>query len=96
MIKIIYFLPNISMRKNNRRLYLNNDFVFRIFWLRNEILDFNRIFCNGNEKYTFYQKLCLTKFVGLFQVNNFAFQHFFRISHIMVANCNFRFSIVFF
>ena len=32
----------------------------------------------------FYQKLCETKIVDLFERNNFAFLCFFRISHIIV------------
>ena len=59
-------------------------------------LNFNRIFLNGNEKYEFYQKLFQKKFVNLIKANNFLFFHFFRISHIMVKNLNFLFSIVFF
>ena len=43
-----------------------------------------------------YQKLCGTKFVDLFETNNFVFLRFFRISHIIVKKLNFRFSIVFF
>ena len=32
----------------------------------------------------FYQKLYETKIVDLFEMNNFAFLRFFRISHIIV------------
>ena len=53
-----------------------------------EFLNFNRIFYNLNEKYTFYQKLCQTKFVDLIEVNNFEFLRFFRISHIIVKKLN--------
>ena len=35
-----------------------------------------------------------TKFVDLIKVNNYEFLRFFRISHIMVENLNFRFIIV--
>ena len=34
----------------------------------------------------FYQKLCETKIVDLFQTNNFAFLRLFLISHIIVKN----------
>ena len=61
-----------------------------------EFLDFNRIFLNWNEKNTFYQKLYQTKFVDLIETNNYANLRFFRISHIIVKKCIFRFSIVFF
>ena len=44
----------------------------------------------------FFQKLCETKFVDLFETNNFVFLRFFRISHIIVKKLNFGFSIVFF
>ena len=45
----------------------------------------------------FYQKLCETKIVDLFETNNFVFLRFFRISHIIVKKkLNFGFSIVFF
>ena len=44
----------------------------------------------------FYQKLRQTKFVDLFETNNFVFLHFFRILHIIVKKLNFGFSIVFF
>ena len=54
-----------------------------------EFLNFNRIFWNWNEKYMFYQKLCQTKFVDLFEANNFVFLRFFRISHIIVKKLNF-------
>ena len=54
----------------------------------------NRIFLNLNEKYTFDKKLCQTTFLYLIEVNNFAFLRVFRISHIMIKNLNFRFSIV--
>ena len=40
--------------------------------------------------------MCQPKFVNLIEMNNFAFLHFFRISHIMVEKLNFRFSILFF
>ena len=33
-----------------------------------EFLNFNRIFWNWNEKYMFYQKLCETKIVDLFEM----------------------------
>ena len=44
----------------------------------------------------FYQKLCETKFVDLFETNNFVSSRFFRISHIIVKKLNFGFSILFF
>ena len=44
----------------------------------------------------FYQKLCETKFVDLFETNNFVFLRFFRILHIIAKKLNFGFSIVFF
>ena len=45
----------------------------------------------------FYQKLCETKLVDLFETNNFVFlRFFFRISHIIVKKLNFWFLIVFF
>ena len=44
----------------------------------------------------FYQKMCDTKFVDLFETNNFVFLRFFRISHIIVKKLNFGFSIIFF
>ena len=44
----------------------------------------------------FHQKLCRSKFVDLFETNNFVFLRFFRISHIIVKKLNFGFSIVFF
>ena len=44
----------------------------------------------------FYQKLCKTKFVDLFETNNFVLLRFFRISHIIVKKLNFGFLIVFF
>ena len=44
----------------------------------------------------FFQKLCQTKFVDIFETNNFVFLRFFRISHIIVRILNFGFSIVFF
>ena len=44
----------------------------------------------------FYQKLCETKFVDLFETNDFVFLRFFRISHIIVKKLNFGLSIVFF
>ena len=40
--------------------------------------------------------MCETKFVDLIEVNNFASLRFFHISHIMVKNLNFRFSILLF
>ena len=43
----------------------------------------------------FYQKLCQTKFVDLYETNNFVFLRFFRILHIIVKKLNFGFSIVF-
>ena len=61
-----------------------------------ELLNFNRIFWNRNEKYMFYQKLRETKFLDLFETNNFVFLRFFRISHIIVKKLNFGFSIVVF
>ena len=61
-----------------------------------EFLNFKRIFWNYNEKYMFYQKLRQTKFVDLFETNNFVFLRFFRIVHIIVKKLNFGFSIVFF
>ena len=61
-----------------------------------EFLNLNRIFWNYNEKYMFYQKLRQTKFVDLFETNNFVFSRFFRIVHIIVKKLNFGFSIVFF
>ena len=47
-------------------------------------------------KYMFYQKLCETKFVDLFETTNFVFLRFFRISNIIVKKLNFGFSIIFF
>ena len=44
----------------------------------------------------FYQKLCQTKLVDIFETNNFVFLRFFLILHIIVKNLNFGFSIVFF
>ena len=44
----------------------------------------------------FYQKLRQTKFVDLFETNNFVFLRFFCILHIIVKKLNFGFSIVFF
>ena len=44
----------------------------------------------------FYQKLCETKFVDLFETNNFVFLRFFRISNIIVKILNFGLSIFFF
>ena len=44
----------------------------------------------------FYQKLCETKFVDLFETNNFVFVRFFPILHIIVKKLNFELSIVFF
>ena len=44
----------------------------------------------------FFQKLCETKFVDLFETTNFVFLRFFRISHIIVKKLNFGFSMVFF
>ena len=55
-----------------------------------EFWNFNRIFWNLNEKYTFYQKLCETKFVDLIQNNKFEFLRFFRISHIIDKKIEFR------
>ena len=46
--------------------------------------------------YTFYQKLCQTKFVDLIETNNFVNLRFFRISHIIVKKLNFGFSILLF
>ena len=43
----------------------------------------------------FYQKLCKTTFVDVFEKNNFVFLRFFRILHIIVKKLNFGFSIVF-
>ena len=43
-----------------------------------------------------YQELRQTKFVDLFEMNNFVFLRFFRISHIIVKKLNFGFSIVVF
>ena len=39
----------------------------------------------------FFQKLYETKFVDLFETDNFAFLRFFRISHIIVKKLNFGF-----
>ena len=44
----------------------------------------------------FFQKLCETKLVDIFETNNFVFLRFFRISHIIVKKLNFGFSIFFF
>ena len=44
----------------------------------------------------FYQELCGTKFVDLFETTNFVFLRFFRILNIIVKKLNFGFSIVFF
>ena len=44
----------------------------------------------------FFQKLCETKFVDLFETNNFVSLRFFRISHVIVKKLNFGFSKVFF
>ena len=44
----------------------------------------------------FFQKLCETKFVDIFETNNFVFLRFFRISNIIVKKLNSGFSIVFF
>ena len=44
----------------------------------------------------FYQKLCGTKIVDLFEMNIFAFLRFFRILHIIVKKLNFGFKIDFF
>ena len=60
-----------------------------------EFLNFKRIFRNKNEKYTFSQKLCQTKFVDLTETKNFAILRLFRISHIIVKKLNVEFSIVF-
>ena len=54
-----------------------------------EFLNFNRIFRNSNQKYTFNQKVYQTKFVNLIGVNNFTFLYFTRILYIMVKNLNF-------
>ena len=43
-----------------------------------------------NEKYTFCQEECQTKFVDLIEANNFAFMRFFLVPHIMVKEINFR------
>ena len=59
-----------------------------------EFLNFNGIFQNLNEKYTFYQKLFQTKFVELIEAINCALLRFFPISHILVKNLNTRLSIV--
>ena len=61
-----------------------------------EFLHFSRIFWNKNEKYTFDQKLPLTKFVDLILTNNFSNLRFFLTSHTIVKKLNFGFSIVFF
>ena len=53
--------------------------------------NFNHIFLNKTEKYTFYYKLRQTKFVDLIEANNFANLRFFRISHITVKILNFGF-----
>ena len=42
----------------------------------------------------FYQKLRQTKFVDLYETNNFVFLRFFSILHIIVKKLNFGFSIV--
>ena len=44
----------------------------------------------------FYQKQRQTKFLDLFETNNFVFLRFFRILHGIVKKLNFGFSIVFF
>ena len=44
----------------------------------------------------FYQKLRQTKFVDIFETNNFVFLRFFRILHIIVKKLNFGFSIDYF
>ena len=44
----------------------------------------------------FNWKLYKTKFVELFETNNFVILRFFRISHIIVKKLNFGFSIDFF
>ena len=44
----------------------------------------------------FFQKMFQTKFVDVFETNNFVFLRFFRISHIIVKKLNFGFSIDFF
>ena len=44
----------------------------------------------------FFQKLCETKFVDLFETNNFVLLRFFRISHIIVKKFKFGFSIFLF
>ena len=44
----------------------------------------------------FFQQLCETKFIDLFETNNFVFLRFFRISHIIVKKLNFGFSIDYF
>ena len=44
----------------------------------------------------FYQKLCETKLVDIFETNNFVFLRLFLILHSIVKQLNFGFSIVFF
>ena len=51
--------------------------------------NFNPIFWNWTEKYRFDQKLYMTKFIDLIEMNDFAFLRFFRISHITVKRLNF-------
>ena len=53
-----------------------------------EFLNFNHIFGNYNELYTFFQKLCQTKFVDLIETYNFANLRFFRVSYISVKKFN--------
>ena len=43
-----------------------------------KFLNFNRTLLIQNEKYTFYQKLRLKKFIHFIEVNNCAFLCFFR------------------
>ena len=55
-----------------------------------KFLNLNFIFWNQNEEYTFYQKLCQTKFVDLIATNNFAKDNFanlhFFVFHILLKN----------
>ena len=41
---------------------------------------------NGKKKYTFYQKLCQTKFVGLTEVNNFSLLRYFIYYILLIEN----------
>ena len=99
---IIYFLSNISIRKNNRRLYLSKRFCISMFNPYLHILVkkwntwFSIVFLKSKHKIYILLKNDLMRICRPYLGKNFLSQRFFRISHILFKKCNFRILIVFF